>query len=312
MSEFIHIKEVTIEPKSITAAIEVADNMPLNTSEDIQATARVYNLMPQITEHACMGEGTETFRDAMGNTSIAHLFEHVAVELLSMTEPDEDITCGRTWVDEDDDHVFHVQLGCSNDLMGCGALSSAAWIMHWAFADPEAPEPNIEGIVKGLVALPDVYNEKKKSFTSEEEAVLSQIPDDVFNEGSATDLDDDKTPQKDAVSEPEMLSNLSGELLDVESATNLDDDKSAVSYPDSEAEILSNLDQEGLNVESATDLDDDKTPQPETMTEGDSLKLLSDDILSEGTATDLDKVEKKDFNKPGVPSSIHIEDDFEV
>ncbi len=129
MSEFIHIKEVAIEPKSITATIEVADNMPLNTSEDIQATARVYNLLPQITEHACMGEGTETFRDAMGNTSVAHLFEHVAVELMSLTEPDEDITCGRTWVDEDDDHVFHVQLGCTNDLLGCGALSSAAWII---------------------------------------------------------------------------------------------------------------------------------------------------------------------------------------
>ena len=312
MSEFIHIKEVAIEPKSITATIEVADNMPLNTSEDIQATARVYNLLPQITEHACMGEGTETFRDAMGNTSVAHLFEHVAVELMSLTEPDEDITCGRTWVDEDDDHVFHVQLGCTNDLLGCGALSSAAWIMHWAFADPEAPEPNIDGIVKGLIALPEVYNEKKKANTSEEEAVLSQIPDEVFNEGSATDLDDDKTPQKDAVTEPEMLSHLSDQLLDEESATDLDDDKSPVSYPDSEPEILSNLSQEGLDVENAVDLKDDKSPQPPTMTEGDSLKLLSDDILSEGTATDLDKVEKKDFKKSDVPSSIHIDDDFEV
>ncbi len=213
MSEFIHIKEVTIEPKSITAVIEVADNMPLNTSEDIQATARVYNLLPQITEHACMGEGKETFRDAMGSTSVAHLFEHVAVELMSQTEPEEDITCGRTWEDEDDDHTFHVQLACSNDLLGCGALSSAAWILHWAFADFESGEPNIEAIVAGLVALPDVYEMQKESASQDAES------DEVAAEDE--EVESTSEPSEEDTVEGEELELLNPE---VPSAIHIEDD----------------------------------------------------------------------------------------
>ncbi len=310
MSEFMHINEVKIDPKSITAVVEVADNMPLNTSEDIQATARVYNLLPQIAEHACMGEGTDTFRDAMGNTSVAHLFEHVAVELMSLTEPDEDITCGRTWVDDDDDHVFHVQLGCTNDLLGCGALSSAAWIMHWAFADFDAPQPNIEAIVQGLKALPDVYNKQKGTYTSEEEAVLSQIPEEVLNEGTATDLDDDKSPVSYPDSEPEILSHLDNELLDVESATDLKDNKKPASYADSEPEMLSNLTGELLDVESATDLKDDKSPASYADSEPEILNNLTDDLLDAESATDLNKVTSKP--NPDVPSTVHIEEDFDI
>ncbi len=211
MSEFIHINEVVIEPKSITATIEVADNMPLNTSEDIQATARVYNLLPQITEHACMGEGCDTFRDAMGNTSVAHLLEHVAVELMSLTEPEEDITCGRTWVDEDDEQVYHVQLGCSNDILGCGALSSAAWILHWAFADFEAPEPNVEGIVEGLIALPEILDQRMQEPASEEE---------ILDEESTESGEEEIQIVEDAVSE-EVAGQVNPEMPN---AIHIDDD----------------------------------------------------------------------------------------
>ncbi len=349
MSEFIHIREVSIEPKSMTATIEIADNMPLNTAQDIQATARVYNLMPEIAEHACMGDGSETFRDVMGNTSIAHLFEHVAVELLSRTEPDEDITCGRTWVDEEDDHEFHVQILCSNDLLGCGALSSAAWIMHWAFADPEAPMPNIDAIVQGLAALPEVYKERQqekenqqedthkegeefekiteevikegnemeknndKKETKKEEItepeILSQLSDQALNFGSSI-FDDDKTPEPETVTEPEMLSQLSEQALNFGSSL-FDDDKTPKKDAVSEPEMLSHLTEKLENVVSATDLKDDKTPQKDPVTEPEMLSHLSDNLLNVESGEKTEE-EAKAKDKSDMPSSIHIDDDYEV
>ncbi len=224
MSEFIHIKEVTIEPKSMTAVVEIADNMPLNTSEDIEATARVYNLLPQITEHACMGEGVDTFRDAMGNTSVAHLLEHVAVELMSQTEPEEDITCGRTWEDEDDDHTFHIQLGCSNDLLGCGALSSAAWIMHWAFADPESAEPNIEGIVQGLISLPEVYEMQKAAQQEEEDALETEAAEEIEAGKVAMEMQDEAEETTDEETEVVEEVDTFIPTEDVPSAIHIEDD----------------------------------------------------------------------------------------
>ncbi len=65
------------------AHVRIDDDGPLMTSEDLEGTARVYRLLPHIVEHACLGDAGETFRDAMGDTELAHLLEHVTVELLA-------------------------------------------------------------------------------------------------------------------------------------------------------------------------------------------------------------------------------------
>lgn len=92
----------------------------------------------------------------MGDTELAHLLEHVTVELLARTNMAGDIPCGRTRA-TDDGRTWEVSFPCPDDVLVTGALSSAAWILQWAFAgaDP-ATEPDVDAIVEGLAQLVQV------------------------------------------------------------------------------------------------------------------------------------------------------------
>ena len=135
------------------AHVRIDDDGPLMTSEDLEGTARVYRLLPHIVEHACLGDAGETFRDAMGDTELAHLLEHVTVELLAQTDLAGDMPAGRTWVDEVDDRTYQIELACPDDVLVAAALSCGVWILDWAYKGGGDPEPDVNAIVKGLVKL---------------------------------------------------------------------------------------------------------------------------------------------------------------
>ena len=153
MAELVDIRRVEIDPQNLTALVRIADEAPLMTSEDLEATARVYRLMPHIVEHACVGDAGDTFRDAMGDTELAHLLEHVTVELLAQTDLAGDAPAGRTWVDEVADRTFKIEFACADDVLVAAALSCAVWILDWAYTGGAAPEPDVNAIVAGLVKL---------------------------------------------------------------------------------------------------------------------------------------------------------------
>ena len=153
MAELVDIRRVEIGPENLIARVHIADEGPLMTSDDLEGTARVYRLLPHIVEHACIGDAGETFREAMGNTEVAHLLEHVTVELLAQTDLAGDMPAGRTWVDEVDDRTFEIELACPDDVLVSAALSCAAWICDWAYLDGEEPAPDVDAIVAGLVDL---------------------------------------------------------------------------------------------------------------------------------------------------------------
>ena len=123
------------------------------TSEDIEATARVFHLMPEIADHVCMGDAGRRFRDSMGHTELAHLLEHMTVELLARTNIAGDITCGRTYPVAGNERAFDVVFPCPDDVLVTSALSSAAWIMEWAFSGGDEPQPDVDAIVDGIVGL---------------------------------------------------------------------------------------------------------------------------------------------------------------
>ena len=153
MAELVDIRRVEIGPENLVARVRIDDNGPLMTSEDLEGTTRVYRLLPHIVEHVCLGDAGETFRDAMGNTEIAHLLEHVTVELLAQTDLAGDMPAGRTWVDEVDDRTYEIELACPDDVLVSAALSCAAWICDWAYFDGSEPAPDVKAIVAGLVNL---------------------------------------------------------------------------------------------------------------------------------------------------------------
>lgn len=154
-SSAISLKKVAIDAKKFVATIELSPKAPLMTCDDLEATTRIYNLFPAIINHVCMGDASDTFKDVMGNTELAHLLEHVCVELLAQTNLAGDISAGKTFIAQEDTRTYTLEFICNDDVLVTAAFSSAIWIMNWAFGGARGTKPNVEAIVSGLCALID-------------------------------------------------------------------------------------------------------------------------------------------------------------
>ena len=143
MAGLFNILKVTVSEDKICAHVLVNPGMPLMTSEDIEATARVYYLVPAIAKHLCLGDSGREFQDCMGQTELCHLLEHVTVELMNETGLAGSISCGRTRVSEHDERVFEIELSCPDDALTIGALSSATFMMDWAYLHADQPAPDV-------------------------------------------------------------------------------------------------------------------------------------------------------------------------
>lgn len=153
MADLFNILKVTIGAKKLTARVLVNPGMPLMTSEDIEATARVFYLAPAIAEHLCLGDAGSKFQDCMGHTELAHLLEHLTVEIMNETGLAGTISTGRTRNVMGDDRLFDVEVSCPDDALAIGALSSATFMMNWAFLHHDQTPPDFPGTVAGMTRL---------------------------------------------------------------------------------------------------------------------------------------------------------------
>lgn len=153
MAQLIDILRVEVGLRNLTARVRVSAGAPLMTSEDLQGTTRIYKLMPHIVEHACLGDASKTFKEVMGNTELSHLLEHVTVELLSRSAASAEVSSGRTYPVPGEGRTYDVELSCPDDVLVCAALSSAIWVMDWAYGGGEGPRPDVDAIAAGLTNL---------------------------------------------------------------------------------------------------------------------------------------------------------------
>lgn len=153
MASLFNIMKITVDDTKARARVLVNPGMPLMTSEDIEATARVYYLAPAIAQHACFGDAGEKFQDCMGDTELAHLLEHLTVEIVNETGLAGDISSGRTRSVAEDPRLFEIELSCPDDALTIGALSSASFMMEWAFLHPDVTAPDFAGTVEALRQL---------------------------------------------------------------------------------------------------------------------------------------------------------------
>ncbi len=153
MSELFDIEKITVGEEKLCAHVAVQPGLPVMTSEDIEATARVYYLAPAIAKHLCLGDAGPEFQDCMSNTEVAHLLEHLSVEIMRETGLAGDIACGRTRLASGEERVFEVELSCPDDVLAIGALSSATFMMDWAFLHGTTPAPDFPGTVEALRSL---------------------------------------------------------------------------------------------------------------------------------------------------------------
>lgn len=203
MAGLFNILKVTVSEDKICAHVLVNPGMPLMTSGDIEATARVYYLVPAIAKHLCLGDSGREFQDCMGQTELCHLLEHVSVELMNETGLAGNISCGRTRVSEHDERVFEIELSCPDDALAIGALSSATFMMDWAYLHADQPAPDVDGTVAGLRNL--VLGMRAEAEGKDpHEAVAAANGEDVVEDAAEGDApaDADVDPVVDTAAEP--------------------------------------------------------------------------------------------------------------
>lgn len=235
MAGLFNILKVTVSEDKICAHVLVNPGMPLMTSEDIEATARVYYLVPAIAKHLCLGDSGREFQDCMGQTELCHLLEHVTVELMNETGLAGSISCGRTRVSEHDEGVFEIELSCPDDALAIGALSSATFMMDWAYLHADQPAPDVEGTVAGLRNL--VLGMRAEAEGKDpHEAVAAANGEDVAGDA----VEDDAAAGSEAAAEPvsDTAAEPESEPAEPQGVPSFDDEPQAA------------IDTEGATVES--------------------------------------------------------------
>lgn len=266
MAQLFDIKKVTVGPKNLEAIVELAANAPVMTSEDLEGTTRVWQVMPELRDHVCLGDESGTFGDVMGDTELAHLLEHVTVELLARTDVAGDIACGQT--SEVGERTYKIVLKCIDDVLVVGALSSAAWIMQWAFSGGGEPVPDVDAIAKGLVELVGSLPEVEKKDEPQEPAT---DPEPVGEQEAPSEVaDEDEIPEPEpaapVIDEAEVDAIMAAEPP---AAPEPESEPAEVAEPEPEPEVVEEVqpEEEPAAEELAPEPELEPEPEPEPAAE---------------------------------------------
>lgn len=121
------ITEVRVEPARVKATISFAADEHLRTSAVPGLAAAVIDALPGLRGHRCDTAGVITFSEEVADTELAHLVEHVALELMAMAGSPDTLRGETEWDFARDGHgTFSVSLEYDDDLVCIAAISAAA------------------------------------------------------------------------------------------------------------------------------------------------------------------------------------------
>ena len=186
MAQLISIKKVVVGPKNLTATVEFSAKAPRLTSENAEATERVLELLPGLSEHLCLGDADARFGLVANDTEVAHLLEHVTVELLALTNLAGDVSSGKTSLVDSRRGLYEIILACPDDVLVAASLSSAVWLLNWAYGNQDDADPDINAIVSGLVALIQSLDGEK----TDELADSAELEADAVPQAESVDGED--------------------------------------------------------------------------------------------------------------------------
>lgn len=149
----MRVVSITVDPARVEAVVGFEAAEPLRTSSFPRLSERALRLLPGLRGHRCDNGAGITFADEMADTEIAHLLEHVAVELMALSGSPTTLAGRTQWDFRADGHgVFRVLMEYDDDLVAIGALKEAMEIVDWltgagsGHADPVANEAGVPDV----------------------------------------------------------------------------------------------------------------------------------------------------------------------
>jgi hypothetical protein len=149
----VRVVSVTVDPARVEAVVDFTRDEPLRTSSFPELPTHALLVLPGLRGHRCDNGAGMTFPEEMADTEIAHLLEHIAVELMALSGSPTTLAGRTEWDFRADGHgVFRVLLEYDDDLVAIGALKEAAAIVAWLMGASAADAC----AVGGVVGTPDV------------------------------------------------------------------------------------------------------------------------------------------------------------
>ena len=293
MAQLISIKKVVVGPKNLTATVEFSAKAPRLTSENAEATERVLELLPGLSEHLCLGDADARFGLVAEDTEVAHLLEHVTVELLALTNLAGDVASGKTSLVDSRRGLYEIILACPDDVLVAASLSSAVWLLNWAYGNQEDADPDINAIVSGLVALIQSLDSEKT-----DEPADSAEPEA------------DAAPQAESVDAVDYVAdNSSEDVADAAAADAIEAEAADAEENNAEVAGIDAADEEvatGVATDAATNVAAGASVEPAAETTAESTEDIADelaDATAAEDATDESKVTDvpDDWNMINVP-----------
>lgn len=104
----MHVQRVIRAPKRLDVVVRVRSGEAEHTSPEI--AARLLAALPRMAGHVCRNEGL-TFAEEAADTEVAHLFEHVTLELMALAGSSRTLEGETAWdAATDGEGVYNVSL----------------------------------------------------------------------------------------------------------------------------------------------------------------------------------------------------------
>lgn len=124
----VRIEKLTVLPGRIACDVVVDTRRPYT---DAAFAARLCERVPTIVRHSCISKQGAVFGDVISCTSLAHVLEHLVIDLqASYGKSSDTLYMGTTeWVDEGKG-IAHVEVSFTDDLVALRSFRDAMLIIN--------------------------------------------------------------------------------------------------------------------------------------------------------------------------------------
>ena len=146
------IDRIRVGECTVDAFVSV-DSRFVRTSVTPALAPTVRELLPGLARHSCENDRSVSAIEELADTETAHLFEHVALELMALAGSPRTLK-GRTTWDRSQFGPFgyKVSVEYDHDLVAIAALNEAALITDWLMTG-EGSHPDVDALAALLHAL---------------------------------------------------------------------------------------------------------------------------------------------------------------
>lgn len=141
----MRVLDISVGPDRVGVRLAFESGEPTRASECPGLADLVLSAFPGMGGHRCSTQSVRAFADELADTELAHLFEHVVLELMASAGSPRDLGGHTSWdFRVDGPRVYRVSLEYDDDLVCLGAIKAADRILRCMIQHGDSPDVKAE------------------------------------------------------------------------------------------------------------------------------------------------------------------------